>query len=62
MVTNILLGVVIVLLLVLIYLIGTKRASDSKRLEAVLSKAWLNLGIDKKVGRLELYAQDIRDD
>ncbi len=62
MLTNILLGLILVLLAVLIYLIIRKDRPNSHQLEAVLANAWIELGIDEKVGRLGVYAEDIRRD
>src|SRR6185503_2635633 len=53
---------ILVLLAVLIYLVIRKDRRNSHQLEAVLANAWIELGIDEKVGRLGVYAEDIRRD
>jgi DNA anti-recombination protein RmuC len=62
MLTNILLGLILILLAVLVYLSLRKQGGQARQMETVLSNAWVSLGIDEKVGRLEAYANDIRQD
>jgi DNA recombination protein RmuC len=62
MLTNLLLGLIVILLAVLIYLLLRKPRASVTEMEYALSSAWAKLGIDEKVGRLELYANDIRQD
>jgi len=62
MLTEILLALILMLLLVLIFLFlkkGSKLEFDD--VESAISRAWVKLGIDDKVGKLTIYAQDIRD-
>ena len=37
-----------------------KQNDDAQQMESVLSKAWSELELDKKIGALEVYAYDIR--
>ncbi len=61
MITEILLGIVIILLIVLIYLFHTKRAVDPKEVESALFKIWKESGIDEKVGELTTHAKEIKE-
>ena len=60
MITEVLFGVVIALLIVLIFL--TLRRIEPDDVESAVSKAWIGSGLDKSVGELATYAQDIRND
>lgn len=62
MLTNLLLALIVILLAVLIYILLRKPRASVQEMEYALSSAWAKLGIDEKVGRLELYAKDIRQD
>ncbi|MEW5802104.1 MAG: DNA recombination protein RmuC [bacterium] len=64
MATEILLCLIVILLVVLIFLFlmfmkGSRFAFDD--VESAMSRAWMKLGIDDKVGMLTIYAQDIRN-
>jgi DNA recombination protein RmuC len=61
MLTEILLGLVLMLLLILIFLFLKSSKLEFDDVESAISKAWVKLGIDDKVGMLTVYAQDIRD-
>jgi len=61
MLAEMLLGVVIVLLAVLIGLSLRKTGIQPTDVEHAVSSAWLNLGLEQKVGAISAYAQDIRD-
>jgi DNA recombination protein RmuC len=62
MLTNILLALIVFLLAVLIYVFLRKQHNDSQGLELTLLRAWSDLQLDEKVGRIESYAKAIRDD
>ncbi len=62
MVTEILLGVTIVLLAGLLVLFWRREVRETRQMESAFTRTWARLGIDEKVGRLELYARDIRND
>ena len=61
-ITEVLLAVVIVLLLVLIYLVLKRGRVEPKDIESAISSVWQESGLDEKIGKLAVYAQDIRDD
>lgn len=61
-ITEVLLAVVIVLLLVLIYLVLKGGRVEPKDIESAISSVWQESGLDEKIGKLAVYAQDIRDD
>jgi len=60
MLTEILLGLILVLLLVLIFLFLKGNKFEFDDVESAISRAWVKLGIDDKVGMLTIYAHDIR--
>ncbi len=62
MLTNILLALIVFLLAVLIYVFLRKQQGDAQGLELTLLRAWSDLQLDEKVGRIERYAKDIHDD
>jgi DNA recombination protein RmuC len=62
MLIEILLVVNGLLLTALIFLFLRRESRDSQQFESTLSRVWLKLGIDEKIGRLEVYANDIRHD
>ncbi len=57
-----LLGVIILLLLALIYLVLSRGKIEPQTVETALIKAMQQSGLAETVGRLESYAQDIRND
>jgi len=59
-VSEVLLSLILILLLILIFLFlkGSRSGDD---VESAISKAWVKLGLDDKVGMLTTYARDIRD-
>jgi len=58
-----LLAVVIFLLIITIALLirGKKIQIESTAIETAVSKTWINLGLDKKIGAVESHVKDIRD-
>ena len=62
MLTEVLLAINLVLLLVLVGLALQAGRARSREVQSAMSQAWVNLGLSEKVGRLETYARDIRDD
>ena len=62
MLVEIFLGLIVILLAVIVYLLFRKGNHNSHELEAAVSSTWLKLGLDEKVGRLELYADQIQRD
>ena len=62
MTIQVLLGLVIVLLIIQVYLILRRWRVEPKELESAISSAWLKSGLDEKIGRIDTYAKDIRDD
>lgn len=46
----------------MLYILLKRPSTDPIQLESALSKSWLQLGLDEKIGHLTTYAQDIRDD
>ncbi|MFO7877839.1 MAG: hypothetical protein R6U55_14785 [Desulfovermiculus sp.] len=60
--THVLLAVVIVLLLIILSLVLKRRQMESEDIESAVSSAWYKSGIDEKIGRLTIYAQDIRNE
>lgn len=61
MLVEILLGAIIVLLFILILLVLRQGKVEPKDMESAVSNSWLKLGLDEKVGILNTYAGDIRD-
>ncbi|MEW6378650.1 MAG: DNA recombination protein RmuC [bacterium] len=57
--TEVLLSLILILVLILVFL--SLRGNRSGDVESAISKAWVKLGIDDKVGMLTIYARDIRD-
>lgn len=60
--THVLLVVVIVLLLIILTLVVKRKQVESEDIESAVSSVWSKSGIDEKIGRLTIYAQDIRND
>ncbi len=60
--THVLLAVVIVLLLIILSLVLKRKQMESEDIESAVSSAWYKSGIDEKIGRLTIYAQDIRNE
>ncbi len=61
MITQILLGVVVILLAVLIFLVVKGRGVRPRDIENAVSSTWTKLGLDEKIGKIAIHAQDIRD-
>lgn len=61
-ITEVLLGVIIILLLALLYLVLKRGKVEPRDIELAISSVWKESGLDEKIGRLETYAQDIRKD
>ncbi len=61
MITQILLAVVVILLVVLIFLVVKGRGVKPRDIENAVSSTWTKLGLDEKIGKLAIHAQDIRD-
>lgn len=61
MVTQILLAVVVILLVILIFLVIKGRSVKPRDIENAVSSTWTKLGLDEKIGKLAIHAQDIRD-
>ncbi|MDI6810287.1 MAG: DNA recombination protein RmuC [archaeon] len=62
MITEILLGIIVVLLIVLILLFLKRGRVELKDVESAISNVWIKSGLDEKIGMLTTYAKDIRDD
>lgn len=62
MITEILLGIIVVLLIVLILLFLKRGRVEPKDVESAISNVWIKSGLDEKIGMLTTYAKDIRDD
>jgi DNA recombination protein RmuC len=62
MITEILLATVIILLIVLIYLVLGRVRVEPRDVESAVSNVWRESGLDKEIGRVGNYAQDIRND
>jgi DNA recombination protein RmuC len=61
-ITEVLLAVVIVLLVVLIYLVLKRGRIEPRDIESAISGVWKASGLDEQIGKLTVYAQDIRND
>jgi len=61
MITQILLAVVVILLVVLIFLVLRGRGVKPRDIENAVSSTWTKLGLEEKIGKLAIHAQDIRD-
>ena len=61
MLTQILLAVAIILLVILIFLVARGRSIKSRDIESAVSSTWTKLGLEEKIGRIAVHAQDIRD-
>ncbi len=61
MIIQILLAVVVILLVVLIFLVVKGRGVKPRDIEAAVSSTWTKLGLEEKIGKLAIHAQDIRD-
>ncbi|MCK4402886.1 MAG: DNA recombination protein RmuC [Dehalococcoidia bacterium] len=61
MITQILLAVVVILLVILIFLVIKGRSVKPRDIENAVSSTWTKLGLDEKIGKLAIHAQDIRD-
>jgi DNA recombination protein RmuC len=59
--TQIPLIIIILLLTVLIFLVVRIRRVNPRDIEGAVSSTWLKLGLDEKITRVALHAQDIRD-
>jgi hypothetical protein len=62
MVTEILLGIIVVFLIVLIFLFRKRRRVESKDVESAICGTWIKLGLGDAIRDLKNYAEDIRDD
>lgn len=62
MITQILLAVILISLILLIFLILKRRRVESRDVESAMLNVWKESGLDKTVGELTTYAQDIRKD
>ncbi len=63
MIIEILLGVILILLLLLIFLVKNKnRNVEPRDIEYAISNVWMNSGLEKSVGAITTYAEDIRND
>jgi len=62
MVTEILLGIIAVLLIVLIFLFRKRGRVEPKDVESAISGTWIKLGLGDTIRDLKNYAEDIRDD
>lgn len=61
MIMVILMGIIIFLLIVLIFLVLKSRRFGQRDIEVAISDTWIKLGLDKKIGAVESYIEDIRD-
>jgi DNA recombination protein RmuC len=61
-ITEVLLAIVIILLGVLIYLVLKRGRIEPRDLESAISSVWKVSGLDEQIGKLMVYAQDIRSD
>ncbi|MCL7415268.1 MAG: DNA recombination protein RmuC [ANME-2 cluster archaeon] len=61
MLTDILLGTIIVLLIILIFLVLRQGKVEPRDVESAVSNSWIKLGLDERFGELTTYAGDIRD-
>jgi len=61
-VTEVLLGIIVALVIVLIFLILRRGKVEQKDVESAISNAWMKLGLGETIGQLTTYAGDIRDD
>ncbi|PIU56342.1 MAG: hypothetical protein COS87_02460, partial [Chloroflexi bacterium CG07_land_8_20_14_0_80_45_17] len=61
MIIQILLAVVVILLVVLIFLVLKGRGVKPRDIENAVSSTWTKLGLEEKIGKLAIHAQDIRD-
>ncbi|MCL7474782.1 MAG: DNA recombination protein RmuC [ANME-2 cluster archaeon] len=61
MLTDTLLGTIIVLLFILILLVLKQGKVEPRDVESAVSNTWVRLGLDKRLGELTTYAGDIRD-
>lgn len=61
MITQILLAVVVILLVLLIFLVLRGRGVKPRDIENAVSSTWTKLGLEEKIGKLAIHAQDIRD-
>jgi len=59
--TQILLAIVVILLVVLIFLVVRGRGVKPRDIENAVSSTWTKLGLDEKIGKIAIHAQDIRD-
>jgi DNA recombination protein RmuC len=62
MLTEVLLSIVIVLLVVIIILTLRRKVIDPSEFENSVSSAWIKLGLEKKIGEIGAFTQDIRND
>lgn len=62
MITQILLAVILISLILLIFLIFKRRRVESRDVESAMLNVWRESGLDKTIGELTTYAQDIRKD
>ncbi|MDI6821616.1 MAG: DNA recombination protein RmuC [Actinomycetota bacterium] len=58
---EILLIIIVVLLFALIFLILRSKRVEPKDIETAVSRSWIKLGLDEKIGAVESHAKDIRD-
>ena len=64
MVTEVLLGVTVLLLLVVLGVLVTvarRKGPDRKDIEASLSSTWRMLGLDRAIGSIETHAREVKD-
>lgn len=57
----ILMGIIIILLILLIFLVLKTKRFGPKDIETVIQDSWIKLGLDKKIGAVESYIADIRN-
>ena len=61
MLTDTLLGTIIILLFILIVLVLKQGKVEPRDVESAVSNSWVKLGLDERLGELTTYAGDIRD-
>ncbi len=59
--TPIALIIIVILLAILIFLVVKMRRVEPRDIEGAVSSTWMKLGLDEKITRVALHAQDIRD-
>ena len=59
--TQTLLIVIIILISILIFIVIRKRSVEPNEIQGIVSSTWLKLGLEEKITKVTLFAQDIRD-